>query len=542
MATGGTLTSSRLWRAIAVMLLGFFASGMLGIARTAVIAAKFGTGSAADALNAAQQLPELIFVLVAGGALGSAFVPVFARLRETDEAAAWRLTRSVLTLTSGAALVLSVATMALAPYVVPLLERGASPEQQRLTTELTQWMMLTPCIFSISGLLMSVLQSHGRFALPALAIGMNNLGIIFGALVLADWLPPDRGIGQVGAANVYGLALGAILSAWLHLLVQLPGLRGLGGRFTFTRRFHVEGAIDVLKLMIPRVLGLAVVRVNFLVNVVLTSQMIAGSRTALINAFVFVFFVIGLIGQSVGTAVFPTLAATHQAADFKAFQARLVQSLRGALLLAIPSMVGMILLSDLVLSVLLQRGVWSASSTQATAWALRFYALGLPAFVMIEVLSRAFYALEDTRTPVIFGALAMLGNIGLSLILIQYIGNPGQLERGPFAGLALANALATSVESLILIAWLQRRIGGNWVRELLVAGLKMCLATAGMGLMVVWVLDIRGQFYDGWVLLLALILGMLTYAVLGSLLRLAEISQAFRAMSRHFARVLQFRN
>ena len=158
---------------------------------------------------------------------------------------------------------------------------------------------------------MSILQSYGRFTLPALAIGMNNLGYIFGALVLADRLPPDSGLGQVGSANVFGLALGAILSAGMHLLVQLPGLKGLGGRFMFTGQLFCEGVSDVLKLMVPRVFGLAVVRVNFLVNILLTSEMIAGSRTALSNAFVFVFFVIGLIGQSVGTAVFPTLATTH---------------------------------------------------------------------------------------------------------------------------------------------------------------------------------------------------------------------------------------
>ena len=140
----GTLSTSRLWRAILVMLLGFLVSGVLGIARTAVIAAKFGTSSAADAYNAAVQLPELIFVLVAGGALGSAFVPVFARLRQDDPASAWQLSRSVLTLSAGAALVLSIGAILMAPYVVPILESGASQEQQRLTTELTQWMMLTP--------------------------------------------------------------------------------------------------------------------------------------------------------------------------------------------------------------------------------------------------------------------------------------------------------------------------------------------------------------------------------------------------------------
>ena len=528
----GTLSTSRLWRAILVMLLGFFVSGVLGIARTAVIAAKFGTSTAADAFNAALQLPELIFVLVAGGALGSAFVPVFARLRQEDEAAAWQLSRSVLTLSAGAALALSIAIILVAPYVVPILESGASHEQQRLTTELTQWMMLTPCVFSISGILMSILQSYGRFTLPALAIGMNNLGYIFGALVLAERLPPDSGLGQVGSANVFGLALGAILSAGLHLLVQLPGLKGLGGKFMFSGQLFCEGVSDVVKLMVPRVFGLAVVRINYLVNILLTSQMIAGSRTALSNAFVFVFFVIGLIGQSVGTAVFPTLAATHHSGEAKVFRERLAQALRGALLLSIPCMVGLILLSEILLSVLLERGVWNSSSTIATAWALRFYAIGLPAFAIIEVLSRAFYALEDTRTPVLFGALAMFANIGLSLILIEYFGDPASLERGPFAGLALANALTTSVEALILTYILQLRVRGSWVKELIAGVLKMVAAAGVMGVLVYLTLRVMEQYSDWLNLLLGILTGIVSYLIISLILKLDEITQPINMLMR----------
>ena len=515
------------------MLLGFFVSGVLGIARTAVIAAQFGTGSAADAFAAAQQLPELIFVLVAGGALGSSFVPVFARFRQKDEVAAWRLASTILMLTAGAALALSVIVIAAAPIFVPILERGGSAGQQRLTTELTQWMMLTPVIFSISGLLMSVLHSYGRFALPALAIGMNNLGYIFGAVALARWLPPHAGIGQVGDANVFGLALGAILSALLHLAVQLPGLRGLGVRVGLVGNWRGEGVGDVLRLMWPRVLGLAVVRVNFLVNIVLTSHMVAGSRTALTNAFTFVFFVIGIIGQSVGTAVFPTLAATHQAGDIAAFRERLGQAMRGALLLAIPSMVGLWLLGESLLTILLERGVWSASSTAATAWALRFFALGLPAFAILEVLARAFYALEDTRTPVLLGILAMLANIGFSLVLIGLVGDPNSLERGPFAGLALANASTTTIEALVLIYLLQRRVGGICERPLLMSVARMGLAAVLMGGVVVVTYQALAESAPWLSLSFALVAGALSYFAAATLLQLEEARAALAALRRH---------
>ncbi len=448
-----------LWRAATLLLIGFFVSGVLGIVRESAIAAQLGTSRAADAFAAAQQLPELIFVLVAGGALGSSFLPIFARYRQQNEKAAWQLASVIMTLTAGMALALSVIVILAAPLFIPLLEPGASSAQRRLTIELTQLMMLTPFIYSISGLLMSVLQSYGRFALPALAIGLKNLGIIFGALGLAKWLPPAVGIAQVGDSNVFGLAWGAVISALLHLALQLPGLRGLGASLRPNFLWQSDGVGRVFRLMWPRVLGLAVVQVNFLVNIALTSYMAAGSRTALTKAFTLLFFIIGIIGQSVGSAVFPTLAATHQAGEVVEFRNRLRQALVGVLMLALPCMVGIWLLGESLLMLLFERGEWSGTSTAATAWALQFFALGLPAFTLLEVLARAFYSIENTRTPVFLGALAMFANIVLNFAFIQLLGDVDSLERGPFAGLALANALATTGEALALGYLLQRRIG-----------------------------------------------------------------------------------
>ncbi|MCY3711473.1 MAG: polysaccharide biosynthesis C-terminal domain-containing protein, partial [Caldilineaceae bacterium] len=318
-------------------------------------------------------------------------------------------------------------------------------------------MMITPLIFSISGLIMGILQSYAAFWLPAIAISMNNIGIIIGALVIAPALPPHANIGQVGDLNVMGLAYGAVLSAVLHLLVQLPGLFKIRARLRFLLSTRVPGVMDVIRLMGPRVLGLAVVQINFYVNIRFASGMIDGSVVALRYAFMLCFFVLGMIGQSQASAVFPTLAALRAKGDIAGFRDRLAAAMRNVLFLSFPASALLIVLGEPLVS-LLQRGAWTGESTQAVAWALSFYALGIGGFALLEVLSRAFYALEDTSTPVIAGACAMLSNIILNFVFIQFIGDPDSLSRGPFAGLALANSLTTIVEALVLWWLLRRRL------------------------------------------------------------------------------------
>ncbi|MCY4146996.1 MAG: murein biosynthesis integral membrane protein MurJ [Chloroflexi bacterium] len=450
------LDNRQIGRKALIVLVGFFTSGALGLLRIGVVGAQFGTGAALDVFSAAQQLPETVFVLVAGGALGSSFIPVYARLREADEAAAWRLASAVLTLSACAAALFSLLVAVFAPQLVGfVLWRGRSAQQQQLMVDMIRLMMLTPAIFSVSGLVMAILQAHHAFWLPALAVSMNNIGIIFGALVIAPNLPAHADVGQVGELNVMGLAVGAVLSAALHLLVQLPGLLAIRSRLRLSFAARLPGVVDVLRLMGPRVLGLAVVQINFYVNIVLANSMVEGSFAALRFAFMLCFFALGMIGQSQAAAVFPSLAALRAAGDYIGFKDRLSQAMRNVLFLSFPAAALLIVLGEPLVSVL-QRGEWTLESTRAVAWALSFYALGLAGFALLEVLSRAFYALEDTWTPVLAGLAAMLGNIALSLALVQLIGDPTQLAGGAFAGLALANALTTLVEALALW-WLMRR-------------------------------------------------------------------------------------
>lgn len=515
------LSNRQILRAALVVLLGFVASGVLGVLRTAIIAARFGAGDALDAFFRAQQLPEMIFVLVAGGALGSSFIPVYARVRAQDEAGAWRLASAAMTLSALAAGALGALVFLLAPLITRhFVAPQVTPELQTLTSDLMRAMMLTPLVFSISGLLMGLLHAHQRFLLPSLAISMNSIGLIVGALLIAPALPPDPGAAQVGDANVHGLAWGAVLSALLHLLVQLPGLRGLGARLRPLADWSSPALRDVLRLMGPRVLGLAVARVNFLVNAAFTSAMVFGSLTALFTAFTLLFFALGVIGQSLGSALFPTLSALAAGGDLDGFRARLVSALRGALFLAFPAMLLLILLGEPLVKTLFERGQWSADSSAATAWALAFYATGMAGYVLLELLSRAFYALEDSRTPVLVGVAAMLANILLSLLFIRLIGEPGNLARGPFAGLALANALTTNVEALVLWWLLRRRLGNLDEAGFLRSAPALLLACAGLALAVgLWLDQAQSPLTQ---LLGGGVFGLGGFLGLGVLLRLEE--------------------
>jgi len=503
MSQSRALNNSQLIRAAIIVLIGFLASGVLGFVRTGILSAQFGTSEAHDAFLAAQRIPEIIFVLVAGGALGSSFIPIYAKRREADENEAWRLASAVMTLASVAAAVLGIVVALFAdPLVQFVLLPQSSPEIQALTANMTRMMMVTPFIFAISGLIMGILQSHGLFLLPSIAISMNNIGIMIGALLIAPLVTSDPYVAvdvisgssaiaitglntlpvdQVGNASVYGLAYGAILSAVLHLVFNAVGLFSIKAKLRPNFNPRIEGVSEVLKLMIPRVLGLGVVQINFLVNIVLSDGMVEGSFVALTTAFTLMFFAIGIIGQSVGSALFPTLSALYAENDMDGFKDRLASAMRSVLFLAFPATVAFIVMGEPIVSIF-ERGEWTSESTQGTAWALAFYATGIAGFVLLEVLSRAFYALADTWTPVKIGIGAMLSNIVFSLIFIQFIGNPDNLARGSFAGLALANASTTLVESLILWWLISKRVGGIHDRFIISGSLKAIIASLIMGI------------------------------------------------------------
>lgn len=516
------LSGGRMARAALVVMLAYVASAALGLVRQSVVGATFGASGDLDAFFAATRIPELLFNLIAGGALGSAFIPVFTGfLARGERDAAWRLAGTVLTLWTAAAALLAVVMFVLAPEVVrTVLLPGDTPDKQRLAVELLRIMLSTVVIFSLSGLLMAILNARQHFWRPAFALSLYNLGIIAGVVFLA------------GPLGIHGVAWGTVIGALLHAGIQVPGLRRVDARLSFSLNLRTPGVLRVLGLMLPRIMGQAVVQINFVVITAFTSFMVDGAQVSIGTAFTLMFTVLGIIGQSIGTAAFPSLAALASTEDWDGFRRLLGGVLRSVLFLAIPATVGLILVAEPLVRVLFERGRWLPEATAGTAWVLQFFALGLTAHALLEILARSFYALQDTWTPVIVGVITMAINVLLDVLLIRVIGEPGSLARGPFAGLALAMSLATGLEAATLWLLLRRRIGGIEGRRVWALTWRATLAAAAMGALVWGALTLTGRLTPALGLLLAAALGVSAYFGLSMILGLEEALTATRLILR----------
>lgn len=495
----------------ATLVMGLFVvSRVLGLVRQMVFGTLFGTSGELDAYLDAARIPEMIFLIVAGGALGSAFIPTFAGyLEERDDVGAWRLASAIVNL----ALIILAGTAVLAAAFAPVLVRtviapGFDQPQQTLTVSLLRLMLISPIIFGVSGVVMGVLNAHQHFLLPALAPSIYNLSIIGGAVLLGPRL------------GVRGMAIGVVVGSALHLLIQVPGLLRHGARYVPTLGLGDPGVREVGRLMVPRMLGTAIAQVNFVVNNSLASMMGEGAISAITYAWLLMLLPQGVFAQAVGTAAFPTFAAQAARGERAEMRSTLAATLRVVFSLCFPATAGLVVLGRPLVAVLFERGAFKAASTEAVAWALAFYALGLVGHAGLEIIARAFYALHDTFTPVWVGGLAMGLNVVLSLVL------PGVFDRAgwpPYAGLALANSIATLLELVVLMMLVRRRMEGLEGRRTLTAFAKSGLASLAMGAVLLgWqvVLPHAGALVLGGG---GVVLGVAVYLGAGLLLRMGEL-------------------
>lgn len=496
-----------------IVMVFFVLSRITGLAREMIIGAQFGTSAELDAYLAAFRVPDLLFQLVAGGALGSAFIPTFATYWvKDDDAGAWLLFSRVLNLVTLLLVVLAGVGAYFAPALVErVIAPGFAPEQQALTASLMRWMLISTVIFGASGLVMAALNALQHFLLPAAAPVIYNLSIIFGAWFLAP---------RIG---IYGLVAGVMAGAAGHLLVQIPGLVRRHARYTFDWTVRDAGVYEVARLMAPRVLGLFFVQMHFLVNTILASGLSEGSLSSLNYAWLLMLLPLGVFAQAIATASFPTLSAQIAAGEPAAMRATFGQILRIILFLTIPAAVTLFTLRVPIIQLILQRGQFTAESTRMVAYALQFYALGLVAHSAVEITVRAFYALHNTWTPVIVGVAAMSLNIALSLLWV------GALSYG---GLALANTTATTLEMLLLL-WLLRRImGGLDGRRLAGTIARSLIAAAAMsGALWLWLDRLSGPSITVWLTALGgLALAAAVYLGVSALLRSEELGEAKRML------------
>ena len=500
-------------RAATTVSLAFVASRALGVLREVIIAQQFGTSPELDAYRAAFVIPDTLYLLIAGGALASAFIPTFAGfLARRDEAGATRLASTVINAVFLFLGAVSVLAALVAPWLVAhVLVPDFSPEQQALTTTLLRIMLISTTIFGVSGIVMSILNAQHHFLMPALAPIVYNLAIIAGALFLGPRL------------GVLGLTVGIVVGALGHLLVQLPALVYFRFRWTPALAMGDPSAREVARLMGPRVFGLAITQLNFFVNARLSSGLAAGSLAALYYAWTIMLLPEGVVAQALGTAVFPTFSAQSARGELAQMRSTFATAMRSLLFLVLPALVGLVVAREPIIVVLLQRGQFTANSTELTAYALQFDALGLVSHSALEIITRAFYALHDTRTPVAVGAAAMALNVVLSLALI------GPLS---FGGLALANTLATTLEASTLFVLLRTRMGGVNGSALVPAAARMTLAALAMGACVyAYLMLARGQSI--WLVAAgALVVGVASYFGASFLAGVPEVARVPQVLLR----------
>jgi putative peptidoglycan lipid II flippase len=498
----------------------FVLSNLIGLLRQSLVSRAFGTQAVIDAYFAASTYPELIFSLIAGGALASAFVPTLTSfLVKDDHKNAWLLTSAVGNLVFLVMTIISAISALYSPWIVThVLAPRFDPQSQLLTSNLLRILLLSPVIFGVSGLFMGILNAHQIFLWPALAPSMYSLGIIFGVLFLA----PSMGI--------YGLAWGAVLGALLHLVVQVPAIRRLPGRQYFlTLGLQMAAVREVGRLIAPRLIGVGAVQINFVVNTILATGMPEGSLTALKNAWVIMAMPQVVIAQAIAIAALPTFSSQAARGEMDEMRSSLSATLRGVILLALPASLGLILLRVPLIQVLYQRGEFDASSTQLVALALLCYAVGLVGHSVVEIISRSFYALHNTLTPVLVSVGAMSLNVVFSLIFSRLFENYGV---PPHGGLALANSLATTLEMVALWVLMRRRLGGLHGRSILTAAVQAGVAGLAMGIVLYFWLELSAGLSVWIVALGGVVLGGLVFVLSAFWLRIPEVRSGFSLVAR----------
>ncbi len=455
--------SDGLAAAAVIVAIGFLGSRLLGLLRTVAIANSFGTSPELGAYWVAFRLPDMVFQVLAGATLASAFIPVFSRyITRGDRDQAWRLASSVLNLVFIATGVLAVIGFLLAPLLVPLMapglgqDSGRQAELQGLAVHLTRIMLISPVLFSVSGMFMGISNARHHFLFPALAPWTYNLSIIFAALV---------------SHSVEGLSIGVVVGAFIYLVIQLPAVRLIGMAYRPIADWRDPGVREVGKLMLPRAFGLAAAQLNFLISIFFASKVSDQAISAVNYAWLIVMMPLGLFGMAMSTAVFPTLAEQAATKSMDALRHTLSGTLRLILFLTLPASVGLMILGKPLVTFLFEHGAFTAASTDITVAVLFFYAIGLFAQGGIEILSRGFYALSDTRTPVAFAVASMVANLLLCLMLV-----------GPFGvkGLGLALSLSAILEFSLLFRALRKRLGGLDEEKLVGSVAKSSAATVVM--------------------------------------------------------------
>lgn len=527
------MSRKSLAKAAGLIMIVMVLSRIIGFVRDVIIYSQFGQNRITDAYNAAFSIPDFLYMLLVGGALSSAFIPVFSKYINTGkEEEGWEVANIVLNL----AMILMVFGIIIGfiftKPLITLLVPGFDAASLTLTVLLTRIMFFQAFFMVLNGVTFGILNAYKIFFVPSLGTILYNLAII---IVGITWAPTFAAMW----GKEYGIvafAIGVVVGAFLNFAIQIPDLRRIGYRYRFIINLKHPGFKIIIGLMVPILIGLSIGQINLFINQNIASNLPAGVVAALRTAQRLMQLPIGVFAIAIAMTIFPTLTelvAKNQMTDFKR-TANL--GIRSVIFITLPASAGLIALSVPVVRVLFEQGAFTHTDTLVTAAGLVFYSLGIFAQSGVQVLNRVFYAIQDTVSPVVVGVFSIVINIVGSLTLIKYLSYGG-------GGIALAYSLAGIFNLVVLLWWLRFKIGNIGGKILTVSFLQSLFGSVIMGTAVYYtttfyeqVFDISNKLHQVIQVGLGVFIGAAVYALIAFVLKMEEAEMVKAILKRKFGR------
>jgi len=514
----------------AVVSIAVMCSRLLGLVREQVFAGLFGAGFAYDSFVVAFRIPNLLRDLFGEGALSAAFVTVFSTYdtNKTKEET-WRLASNVLTFI---AILLSLLTLLAIYFTGPIVavlapDFSLIPGKTALTEKLTVIMLPFLVFISLSAVVMGILNTKGRFFIPALASSFFNLGSVVGGVSLAFILP------RYGQPAIVGMAFGTLIGGFLQLGVQLPSLYRTGFRYKLILKITDPGLGKTLRLMVPATIGLSATQINIFINTNFAASCAEGSVSWLNYAFRLVQLPIGLFGVALSIAMLPILAKQAAKKNIADMKETMVSSLTLVFALTLPATVGLIVLSEPIIRLIFEHGAFTQADTQATAQTLSLYALGLFAYSANKVFVPAFYAIDKTRYPVIASFMA----VAINILIITFT-----IEHFQHLAIALSTSCTMLLNFLFLGVVLNRKLDGFSLKKMFIGVVKIVTATVALLLLLLFIqpffeIALSGnKFYQMISVLFLIGLAAFVYGLTLYLLKFQEITLLLDTLRRKFSK------
>lgn len=492
-----------------IILIGIgLASKMLGFIREMVLASSYGASSYSDAYLVALTIPTIIFAAI-GGAIGTSYIPLFCEIRENDDKyKSIKFTNNLINIVIIMSLMIIILGMIFTKQFVLLFAVGFKGQTLDLAVKFTRILFIGIIFIGLNYILTSYLQVNGNFNVPALNGFPYNIIIISSIILSAKF-------------NIYILIYGTLLAMISQFLFQIPFAWKKGYKYRAYINIQDENIKKMMYLVAPVFIGVSVNQLNVLVDRTLASTLVEGSISALNFANRLNGFVMGLFVSSIATVIYPMLSNLSAKNNIETFKRSVVKSVNAIALLVIPISIGAMALSTPIVKLLFERGSFDARATQMTSIALFYFSIGMIGFGLREVLSRVFYSLQDTKTPMINGAIAMGLNIALNLVLVRYMAH---------AGLALGTSIAGLVTTALLFYSLRKKIGSFGGIKITIVMSKVSISSIIMGILVkvsynyVHSILFGGFVYDAISLALAVAIGAIVYIGLIMLFRIEEVN------------------